>query len=89
MRKSPFVVAVAVAAALSAVAPSANAWRAVAVGGYHGGCWGCGAVAAGAAAGVVAGATVAAAAARPYYPPVYYPAGAACPPYPPYPWYCQ
>jgi hypothetical protein len=78
--------------ALATLTQSANAyWR-------GGGCWGCGAFAAGAIAGAVV--------ARPYYPPVYYapPVVAAppvvvapapvyaypvCPALPPYPYYCR
>lgn len=78
------------ALALTTLTESANAY-------WRGGCWGCGAFAAGAIAGAVV--------ARPYYPPVYYSAPVVvapppvvvapayaypvCPALPPYPYYCR
>ncbi len=78
------VLAAAMAMMVAGSQPASAWWRA-------GGCWGCGAF----AAGAIAGAAIATAPYRApyyYYPrPVYVPppAYAPCPYYPPYPWYCR
>ena len=89
------LIVLAAAASIAAMTQTASAYVVV-----RGGCWGCGAFAAGAIAG--------AALARPYAPPVYYrapvvvapapvvvpapivaPVYPVCPALPPYPYYCR